>query len=294
MVFPFLVSARSPLFESRRENEPAHRRGGRYLPCSSRQFHRQTHPRDSASQSDPGHNAVPHGSAWGPCRCLSAMWRRSSHLLQQLSQSSLQQVSRLKRVAGGSTPGSRNCFKHVTSTSYSRCRTNSTRSSCRIRQCSITFCSSPWPKHSAKWRAIPSISVRDRFLRHPSHLGTELALSSSHSLRDSWRRNLSRWNTMDLPPIPVLPAHHGSQQSLSSKVCSRTPAGSSKEPAYLCRIDSASDRAQNVCRISANSVSSELGCLRQARLRRTGAGHPLSRPRHPPCRHFQPPAHFPR
>ena len=40
---------------------------------------------DPQAQGDSGHDALPHRSARWSCRCLSAMWRRSGHLLQQLS-----------------------------------------------------------------------------------------------------------------------------------------------------------------------------------------------------------------
>src|SRR5262249_14360615 len=138
--------------------------------------------------------------------------------------------------------------------------------------------------------------------RNPKNLGAEIGF---FGILHTWGQNLlfhphihcvipgggispnkERWIHPKYPFF--LPARQSSRQSVSWKVRRRAPTRSSQETADLRRIDPPSGGTKILRGVPPNTVSSELGCLCQTRLRRPGTGHPLSRPLYSSCRHLQP------
>ena len=174
--------------------------------------------------------------------------------------------------------------------SCSRCRMNCTRSSCKIEAELYNLLFRTVAEHSRRSCAQSRTSgSRDRLLRHPAHVGTELAVSSSHSLRHSGRRTLTGPLAVDSPAISVLPTDKGSQQSIPGKFVDGLRSALPKEPVDFRRLDPTHGRAEVLRGFLTNVVPSGLGCLCQARLRRSRASASLPRTLYAPRRHLQSP-----
>jgi Transposase zinc-binding domain len=128
---------------------------------------------------------------------------------------------------------------------------------------------------------------RDWHDQHPPYVGTESAVAPSRPLRDSRRRPFCRSRSLGSCALSIFPAGEGVEPCFSRQVCRRPQTPVSASEAKLFRPRRFAGGAETVHQATARCTPARLGRLREARLRWSLAGAPLSWQIHPSSRYFQ-------
>ena len=123
--------------------------------------------------------------------------------------------------------------------------------------------------------------------RGAAQLGPEPALPSAHPLHRAGWRSVARRHALDLLPARLLPARACAVAPVSPALSGGTASGLRCGQAGLLRRSRPPGAARRLQPPACRGPSPRMGRLRQAAVRRPGAGAGLSRPLHPPRRHRQ-------
>ena len=244
----------------------------------------------AASTRPPGHRAVPNrGTRWAS-RSLRPV-RAAGPLVQQLSRSTLPEVSDrgAERVGRGSRAGA--ACPSATSTSSSRCRSRSPVSRSSTSAWCTTCCFRRPPTPCARSRAIRSawvvaigglmvLHTWGQRLQHHPHVHCVVPMGGLAPDGTRWIHARPRF----FLPIPVL------RQAVSGQARRRCPRGLSTRSPPSPGQSGTAEHGRRLPRLPPIALSSDVGRVRQAALRQSGPRAALPRALHAPRGHLQSPA----
>src|SRR5271165_6099061 len=264
----------------------AHARSGRHCSTARQRLPGSSDAPTPAVACPARHRGLPHGGPRWPPRRMRPLLTHPSRL-QLLPQPPLPQVSKRRAGPMAGSPKGRPVAGGILPRRFYAASTD-----CRHRLLQPGGgLQHPVPRHrrdpAQHCRRQPASRRRYRLLRHPAHLGTEPAVSSSSALRRSRRRSFPGSRALDRLPSGLLSPCARALASVPAPIprSARGSVPTGRTP--VLRRSGTAPRNRRLPRLPGSPARRRMGGLCQTALRRPTTGHRVPRPLYAPGRHLQ-------